>query len=82
MTKIFLFAGPSIPASANETIYITAIACELGLALRPLRISSTILGPAIARDEIEVSDRKNFRVETNMASLFELPLLRIARHYM
>jgi hypothetical protein len=79
MTKIVLFTGPSIRTTGNETIYITAIGCELGLALRPLRISSTILGPAVARDETEVTDRKKLRVESNMASLFELPLLRIAR---
>jgi hypothetical protein len=79
MTRIFPFTGPSIRTPTNETIYITAIGCELGLALRPLGISSTIFGPAVARDETEVTDRENSRVESNMASRFELPLLRIAR---
>jgi hypothetical protein len=79
MTRIFLFTGPIIRTTANEKIYIAAIGCELGLALRPLRISSTTFGPAVARDETEVTDRKNLRVESSMASLVELPLLRIAR---
>jgi hypothetical protein len=79
MAKIFLFAGPSTRTTAKETIYIKAIGCELGLALRPLRSSSTTFGPAVARDETEVTDRRNLCVKSSMASLFELPLLRIAR---
>jgi hypothetical protein len=79
MIKNFLFTGPSIRITANERIYVIAIGSEVGLVLRPLRKSSGIFGPAVAREKTEVADRKNLCLESRMAPLFELPLLRNAR---